>query len=132
MPSITGAHHVAFTVRDADRSAAWYADLLGMQVLMEDDSDTVRLRVLVHPETGWIIGIRQYPGHADGEFDEHRTGLDHLALAVTSRDELEQWQDELERRGVTYSPIAESPIGTVIALRDPDNIQLELWLPIGS
>jgi glyoxylase I family protein len=132
MPSITGAHHVAFTVRDADRSAAWYADLLGMQVLMEDDSDTVRLRVLVHPETGWIIGIRQYPDHADGEFAEHRTGLDHLALAVTSRDELEQWQDELERRGVTYSPIAESPIGTVIAFRDPDNIQLELWLPIGS
>ena len=30
MPTIEGAHHVALTVRDAERSAAWYTDLLGM------------------------------------------------------------------------------------------------------
>jgi catechol 2,3-dioxygenase-like lactoylglutathione lyase family enzyme len=30
MPTITGAHHLALTVTDVQRSAAWYADLLGM------------------------------------------------------------------------------------------------------
>ena len=132
MATIAGAHHIAFTVTDADRSAAWYQDLLGLQQLFSVDEDDVKLRVLAHPESGWIIGIREYPGHPDGPFDERRTGMDHVAFTVTTRDELEAWEQELERRGVTCSPIRESPIGTVIALRDPDNIQLELWLPLGS
>jgi glyoxylase I family protein len=129
MPTITGAHHVAFTVQDVDASAAWYQDLFGMHVVMQNDDETVRLRVLVHPECGWLIGLREYPGHPDAEFSEFRTGLDHIAFTVSSRDELEAWQSVLDEKGVTYSPIAETPIGTLVVLRDPDNIQLELWLP---
>jgi glyoxylase I family protein len=132
MATIAGAHHIAFTVTDADRSAAWYQDLLGLQQLFQVDEDDVKLRVLAHPDSGWIIGIREYPNHTDGPFDERRTGMDHVAFTVTTREELEAWEQELERRGVTYSPIRESPIGTMITLRDPDNIQLELWLPLGS
>ena len=30
-----------------------------------------------------------------------------------------------------YTPIAETSIGSVIVFRDPDNIQLEFWLPAG-
>jgi catechol 2,3-dioxygenase-like lactoylglutathione lyase family enzyme len=129
MPTITGAHHVAFTVQDVDASAAWYQDLFGMQVIMQNDDETVRLRVLVHPECGWLIGLREYPGHPDAAFSEFRTGLDHIAFTVSSRDELEAWQSVLDEKGVTFSPIAETPIGTLVVLRDPDNIQLELWLP---
>jgi glyoxylase I family protein len=129
MPTITGAHHVAFTVQDGDASAAWYQDLFGMQVIMQNDDETVRLRVLVHPECGWLIGLREYPGHPDAAFSEFRTGLDHIAFTVSSRDELEAWQSVLDEKGVTFSPIAETPIGTLVVLRDPDNIQLELWLP---
>ena len=132
MATIAGAHHIAFTVSDVDRSAAWYCDLLGMQVVMQGDDDSVRFRVLMHPEAGWVLGVRHYPGHDDSAFDEHRTGLDHFAFTVTSRDELDSWQAELERRGVVYSPVAETPIGSVIVFRDPDNIQLEFWLPAGS
>ena len=132
MASITGGHHVAFTVRDAEGSAAWYADLLGMQVVLQDDADEVRFRVLAHPDSGWIIGVRQYPGHPDGPFDEMRTGLDHLAFGVSSRGELEAWEGELERRGITFTPITETPIGSVVVFRDPDNIQLEFWLPAGQ
>jgi glyoxylase I family protein len=101
-----------------------------MQVLLQADDETVRFRVLAHPESGWIIGLREYPGHDDGAFSEFRTGLDHIAFTVSSRDELEAWQSVLGEKGVTFSPIAETPIGTVVVLRDPDNIQLELWLPV--
>jgi glyoxylase I family protein len=130
MPTITGAHHVAFTVQDVDASTTWYQDLFGMQVLLQADDEAVRLRVLAHPESGWIIGLREYPGHDDGAFSEFRTGLDHIAFTVSSRDELEAWQSVLGEKGVTFSPIAETPIGTAVVLRDPDNIQLELWLPV--
>jgi catechol 2,3-dioxygenase-like lactoylglutathione lyase family enzyme len=70
------------------------------------------------------------PGH--GAFSEFRTGLDHIAFAVSSRDELEAWQDRLAEKGIPFSPIAESPIGTLVVLRDPDNIQLEFWPPLGQ
>ena len=132
MATITGAHHIAFTVRDADRSAAWYADLLGMVVVFEGDDGTVRFRVLAHPDSGWIIGIRQYLGREEQAFDEFRTGLDHFAFTVASRDELTKWEGELRKRGVTFTPTTETPIGTVVVFRDPDNIQLEFWLPAGQ
>jgi glyoxylase I family protein len=131
MPSISGGHHLALTVRDADRSAEWYHDLFGMQIVLSGDDDTVKFRVLACPSSGWVVGVREYQGRDHDRFDEFRTGLDHFAFGVSSRAELEAWQDELEARGIEYSPIAETPIGQVIVFRDPDNIQLEFWLPAG-
>ncbi|MDQ1449420.1 MAG: hypothetical protein QOC79_2391, partial [Actinomycetota bacterium] len=34
-------------------------------------------------------------------------------------------------RGIAFTPITDTPIGSVIVFRDPDNIQLEFWLPAG-
>lgn len=132
MPAITGAHHVAFTVRDADRSAQWYGDLLGMQVVLKGDDEAVRFRVLAHPDSGWVIGVRQYPGREEGAFDEFRTGLDHFAFGVSSRAELESWELRLREAGIAFTPVADSPIGPVVVFRDPDNIQLEFFLPAGQ
>jgi glyoxylase I family protein len=132
MPTITGGHHIALTVRNADESAAWYCELLGLQVVLEGDDPTVRFRVLADPDSGWVLGVRQYYGHEEGTFDELRTGLDHFAFGVSSLEELQAWQERLQELGVIHSPIAETPIGTVIVFRDPDNIQLEFWLPAGQ
>lgn len=129
MASITGAHHIALTVSDADRSAEWYGDLLRMQIVLAGDDDTVKFRVLAHPESGWLLGVRQYHGRDADSFDELRTGLDHFAFGVASRAELETWERELATRGIAFTPIAETPIGSVVVFRDPDNIQLEFWLP---
>ena len=132
MASINGGHHIAFTVRDADRSAAWYADLLGMQVVFQGDDETVKFRVLAHPGSGWIVGVRQYVGQEEQAFTEFRTGLDHFAFSVASRDDLTAWEGELEKRNIPFTPMAETPIGSVVVFRDPDNIQLEFWLPAGQ
>ena len=129
MPSITGGHHIALTVSDADRSAEWYCSLLNMQVALKHDGEDVKFRVLADPESGWVLGVRQYPPHPADRFDEFRTGMDHLAFGVATRDELEAWERELSSRGITFTPIAETPIGPVIVFRDPDNIQLEFFLP---
>ena len=129
MPSITGGHHIALTVSDADRSAEWYCGLLNMQVVLKHDGEDVKFRVLADPASGWVLGVRQYPPHPADRFDEFRTGMDHLAFGVATRDELEAWESELSSRGITFTPIAETPIGPVIVFRDPDNIQLEFFLP---
>jgi len=129
MPTITGAHHLALTVPDVQRSAAWYMDLLGLVQVLEGGDESVTFKVLAHPACGWVMGLRQYRDGSGDAFDEFRTGLDHLAFGVADRSELEAWETELARRSITYSPIAESPIGTVLVFRDPDGIQLEFWLP---
>ncbi len=129
MPSITGGHHIALTVTDADRSAEWYSGLLGMSELMAGDEETVKYRVLADPDSGWMLAVLEYHGRECDGFDEFRTGLDHFAFGVESRSALEEWEHELSARGIEYTPIAETPIGSVVVFRDPDNIQLEFWLP---
>jgi glyoxylase I family protein len=128
MPSITGGHHIALTVTDADRSAEWYSGLLGMSEVAAGDDETVKVRVLADPGSGWLLGLRQYHGREGDGFDEFRTGMDHFAFSVENRAQLEEWERELSARAIEYTPIAETPIGSVIVFRDPDNIQLEFWL----
>src|SRR4029077_14913303 len=45
MTALTGVHHLALTVADADRSAAFYSELLGLDEAFQIDDDTVYARV---------------------------------------------------------------------------------------
>jgi glyoxylase I family protein len=132
MPEFTGVSHVELTVRDADRSATWYERVLCMQ-LMGEFADlatpgvAARVVQVRHPATGMTFGLIQHESGDDSAFSELRVGLDHLALSVDSRDELELWVEHLDGCGVPHSGISEMPYGSVVVLRDPDNIQLELF-----
>ncbi len=132
MPVFTGVSHVDLTVRDADRSAAWYERVLCMKVLgdfPEHATPGVAARVVqvMNPATGMTFGLVRHDSGDDGDFSEFRIGLDHLSLAVASRDELEKWVEHLDGCGVPHSAISDMPYGSVVVLRDPDNIQLELF-----
>ena len=63
-------------------------------------------------------------------FSERRTGLDHLALAVESRPDLDAWADHLDALGIDHSPIVEvgepSPHAQM-TFRDPDGIPIEVF-----
>ena len=60
--------------------------------------------------------------------DRHRTGLDHIAFAV-SRAELDDWLVRLDELGVAHSEIKHARYGSGISFRDPDNIALEFFAP---
>jgi catechol 2,3-dioxygenase-like lactoylglutathione lyase family enzyme len=96
----------------------------------EDEHDTpgvlARVINLAHPSSGLQVGLIRHKYGEDDEFSEFRVGLDHLALAVASRDELEDWVEHLDRCGVQHSPISDRWYGSVVVFGDPDNIQLEL------
>lgn len=132
--SLTGLHHVAINVRDLDRSVQWYGDVLGFVPLFPYDTDTFRRRIMRHP-SGVVIGLTRHD-HADGEaeFSERRTGLDHIAFGVAGRDELDAWVRRLDAAGVTHSGVKETPStgSSLVAFRDPDNIQLELYAAQGA
>jgi catechol 2,3-dioxygenase-like lactoylglutathione lyase family enzyme len=132
MPVITGLSHVSLTVSDLGKSEAWYRDVLGFQKVVEADEGGRVRSVLVHPDTGVLIPLVQHDGNPGDLFLETRTGLDHLSFAVSGRDALEEWQRYLDEVGVQHGPIAEAEPApgmrfALIAFRDPDNIQLEVF-----
>jgi glyoxylase I family protein len=74
-----------------------------------------------------VLGLCEYRDGSGDRFDEFRTGMDHLAFAVSGPAELTAWVARLEELGIEHSPIAETPVGKVLTLRDPDNTQLEFF-----
>jgi glyoxylase I family protein len=58
--------------------------------------------------------------------------LDHLCFSVADRAELVEWEARLAEFEIPHSPIKDTPHGSVVVFRDPDNIQLELFAPPGS
>lgn len=129
---ITGIHHLGLTVRDVDASAAWYERVLGFEPVGRHESpDGERRKVFLrHGGFGIRLGLTQHRDNAGDAFDEARVGLDHLAFAVTDRQELDRWAARLTTDAIVHSPIAPAnsiPGAFVLVLRDPDNIQLELF-----
>lgn len=131
MPSFTGVSHVGLSVTDLDRSVAWYTDVLGLAMVMPTDAPGLR-RVLLAHECGFLLGLTQHEAGTGAAFAEANTGLDHLSFAVPDRDALVDWEKHLADKGVTYSPINDQFYGSVLVLRDPDNVQLELFAPAAA
>jgi len=132
-PTITGVSHIDLSVTDLDRSERFYAELLGMTRVLDGRNDERHFasRYLLHAESLLILGLVQHDGPAPDDaadaFHESRIGLDHLSFNVASREELDAWLARLDAQGVPHSGITEGDLWDVLVLRDPDNIQLELF-----
>ncbi|MCE3554624.1 VOC family protein [Pseudonocardia sp. RS11V-5] len=117
-----------------EASAEWYVRVFGLQRLPVtfphhgDESGGFAV-LLVDPRTGLLIGLHHHERHEDGEFDERRTGLDHMAWGVQAREDLDTWAAWLDELGVAHSGVIDKtePMPySVVVFRDPDGIQLEL------
>jgi catechol 2,3-dioxygenase-like lactoylglutathione lyase family enzyme len=125
----SAAHHVRLTVTDPARSRAFY-EMLGFRVAMEfPDGALVTNGTL-------LMGLRTGPDAArirgDDRFDPNRVGLDHLALGVGSRADIEAAARLFSERGVRHGEIVD--LGSdfklyVMMVEDPDGIQIELTAP---
>jgi glyoxylase I family protein len=130
MPIITGLHHVCLTVTDADASERFYSSVFGFDRVLElpDEGGRGYKRILMHPGSGAVIALTTHRANDGQPFSEFTTGLDHLAFGVASRAELEAWMVRLDDIEVAHSEITETPVGDLLTVRDPDNVQVELWV----
>lgn len=128
MTTFTGVSHVGLSVSDLDRSVAFYTDVLGLTFVMPTDDKGFRRALLVHQGSGLFVGLTQHEASDGSAFSETNAGLDHLAFAVSDRDELVEWEERLAEKGVTYTPILDVFYGNVLNFRDPDGIALELFV----
>jgi catechol 2,3-dioxygenase-like lactoylglutathione lyase family enzyme len=135
-------HHIALTVTDVDASVEWYERIFGLRFKMDVPHEGGVGKLLADDAMQLVVVIHRHDANEGGLFGETVTGLDHVGLFLPSRNDLEAWQDHLEANGVgrsevaekplTQSPIADESYGSVLVLRDPDNIQLELFCPPGG
>ena len=130
MPAILGIAHVELSVRDLERSAAWYTRLLGIDRVYDDRDDERGLTAcaLRDPASGLVLALMQHDANPGGAFDPSRAGLDHLAFAVRDRDELRLWEQRLAEIGADYTPLEEWPHGAAVTARDPDGIAIEFYV----
>jgi catechol 2,3-dioxygenase-like lactoylglutathione lyase family enzyme len=126
-PDITGVSHIDLSVADRERSARWYCSVLGFDLRERRFNEDAGLPwiLLVHP-AGASLALVQHPDNCGESFDERRCGLDHLSFTVATRADLEAFRHRLAQAGVVAPPIVDTDTASVIVLRDPDNIQIEL------
>jgi glyoxylase I family protein len=131
MPSITGQLELNLTVRDPERSAAWYIELLGMQTRYDHTSADGALRYisLLEPTSALVLCLVGHRDNRGEPFSELRTGLDHVEFLVASRSDLDQWAERLDQLGVSHSGVRDLDYtpNAMLTFRDPDNIQLEFF-----
>jgi glyoxylase I family protein len=137
--SVMTGNHVNLSVSDLERSVAWYTEVFELVVVGDERSITpfsaepMRYRSLGSLETmSYVIGLIEHERRSSEQFDEHRTGLDHVGLHVPDASDLEAWMEHLDALGVEHSEIKVAPYASSMTLRDPDGIQLELfWVDLG-
>ena len=130
MPEFPALAHVAVTVTDLDRSTRWYTALFGSGPVLDEDETIGNFHHTVYLLGGeQLFGLHTHPAGAARAFDEHRTGLAHVAFACAARAELETWAARLDELGVTHGGVVDNHYGSGLSFRDPDNIALEFFAP---
>jgi glyoxylase I family protein len=129
VPDING-QVVILTVTDADRSAAWYCDLLGAEETGRYLQPDGLVAIVSITEPGSRIELCLACHGADaGSLSEYRAGLDHLEFLVPKRSALDAWVSRLDALGIGHSGVKQpsSTGNAMLTFRDPDNIQLEFF-----
>jgi lactoylglutathione lyase len=142
---MTSLLHTGLTVRDLDRSLAFYRDTLGMETVFEQEKEggylaaivgypgaRVRMAHLAFPGDGHRLELFQYlQPEPRGEAGEPRdVGITHVCLLV---EDIVAVHERLRAAGVDFysDPVlvdtGANTGGVGVYLRDPDGITLELF-----
>jgi catechol 2,3-dioxygenase-like lactoylglutathione lyase family enzyme len=119
MIDVEGIDHVALSVRDIQRSAQWYIEVLGFERKFEGVWDGAP--VFVGKGT---TALALFPIRANERSTSDGMRMLHLAMRANHKNFLIA-QEELKRRGIKFD-FQDHEISHSIYFRDPDGHQLEI------
>jgi catechol 2,3-dioxygenase-like lactoylglutathione lyase family enzyme len=125
MFELSGIHHVKLPVADLARSRSWYESVLGLHVEIEFAEDGVVEGLAMADPAGSIsLALRHDPVRAAA-----LSGFDPIALAVPTRDAVQQWRRRLDELGQPHGGVVTGHKGgsVLIGLHDPDGIEIRLY-----
>ena len=120
----SGFNHIILTISDVAKSRTFYGEILEFELI--DIADGF---YFVCGGVFCFFFPSRHPLPND-RFSEFRIGLDHLSFAAPNEQALRTLADKLIASGVETQGVEQYHTGNkYVAFRDPDNIQLEYWLP---
>ena len=122
MFKIEALDHVALSVRDVERSAQWYADVLGFKRHHEEMWDGVPIFVGNSDAAIALFPVRDKAGSRSHDRAAVRTL--HFAFRADRKNFLRA-QDELKKRAIPFD-FQDHEISHSIYFRDPDGHEIEI------
>jgi catechol 2,3-dioxygenase-like lactoylglutathione lyase family enzyme len=119
---LEGIDHVALAVRDVERSANWYVEVLGFERRYQEMWDGIPTFI-----AKGNTAIALFPANPNASSTpSHREdiGMLHLAFRANRKNFLSA-QEELERRDIKFE-FQDHEISHSIYFRDPDGHHLEI------
>jgi glyoxylase I family protein len=114
--------HLVFRGAEMERTERFYSALLGQPLIEE------AYIMYMAGDTRLFFTRSREP--AEAKYEKERVGLNHLALGVRTREELQTIQAQLDGGGISHSGIKfwQDGVTEYIWLDDPDGMRIEFWL----
>ncbi|MBI2106471.1 VOC family protein [Candidatus Woesearchaeota archaeon] len=122
-------HHITLTVRDIDKSSAFYKNILDWKIF-DKDKEYASFGPKNKRPFLWVSLPRDQNRYKN-EFDRNNIGLDHFAFEVESMDELKKIENRLKKLKIKMDDggITDDGFGgTGIFCYDPDGMKVEFHL----
>jgi len=116
--------HLALRVRDVDRSAEFYRDVLGLKLKSRGGPIAF---LGIRPDASHEIALFPLPADAPGP-ESTRVGLYHMAWEMASFEELSALNERLKAKGANVVGYSDRQCNVMFL--DPDGNELEaIWEP---
>ena len=117
--------HIVLKVRNLDRSAAFYRDVLGMKEVMRYQG---AMAFFSFGDNHHDLGLLQLGDRAE-QPSPLSVGLFHVAFKVgDTLDDLRACKSDLEQQGVQLIGMSDHGVSQSLYLADPDGNEIELFV----
>jgi glyoxylase I family protein len=137
---LDGSTHFTLIVTDLARSRDWYERVFGFREIRSVDVPDIviagdrdgcgadhEFRILYHLHAHIFLGLSRPKNARPEPFSNSTCGLQHFALHVRARSDLDLWMTRLDGLNIAHSGIKQEGPGRLVRFRDPDGIPVEVY-----
>lgn len=125
-PLISGIHHIGLRSMNFEVTKNFYQNIIGLELVL----DTPELIIFSAGSVFLAFKLAHPRDPKYVSFSPFEVGLDHIALACESEEELDRFAKGLDEAGVENTGVKSEPPSNklYVAFKDPDRIQFEFYM----